>query len=179
MKNATCLIFAAFFILRMLQAPIPATAQAEHIPITGTCYLIAAGGFTESFPNDPDYRIWDTMRTSHWRYQLWYITCDYNDDRLDGNLVSVDSWNVNWKVEGPFGKNFAYSYSADPNWQRNDLWEGHSEGTNDFDTGIQTVKGNWKGLGIYQSLLAKTNWTSTEEWGVYHVEGELIVPNGK
>jgi hypothetical protein len=151
----------------LVVSAFPATAQAQHIPITGTCTLLAMGGVFGGLQADPDYRLWEThQQMLFWRHQTWGLYCDYSDDRLDGYVVTVN----NGHEVKSFNLTHAYTYTTDENWVSNDLWDGHSVGIS------ETTKTELNGHGIYQGFLFKSSLTGTEEWDVYAVEGELIVP---
>ncbi len=99
--------------------------------------------------------------------------CDFDDDRMDGYLISIDNWNV--FTNGPvFGRSFGIGYSSDAEGNKVDLWETAATGYMDWDM-IQTIHVVHKGRGINQGLLANTTWRSSEaEFPFAYVEGVLI-----
>jgi hypothetical protein len=176
MKSTTRFLVIVFLILGMLMTSFPAAAEAEHIPVSGACWIIG-------WVDNPDFRYWDTNNGSHWRHAGWLIQCDLNDPRLPQYLVGDDNWNLRWDEDGDVSHSHGYSFSTDEFGNPTNLWEGHVEAqalalTYEDDLWNMTDHIVMKGLGIYQGYLFTSTWHSTPE-GIYLVEGELLVPNGK
>jgi hypothetical protein len=153
-----------------LATTLPVSAQAEKIPIQGTCTGLA---FLES----PDFRYWikpdGTME--HWRNNPILFYCDYNDPRLDGYMLAYDSWNTFSNDNIDFSvRTFGKAYSADAEANILDLWRGsyHAYYDRDFNYFMDMI---WIGLGENQGLVARLDLSMAwDGWPVIDVVGELL-----
>jgi hypothetical protein len=155
----------------------PASAEAEKKPINGTCILIAFPPYFGELEPSPNFRDWskpDGME--HWRNQVIFFTCDFNDNRLDGYFLSYDNWNVNPNEHSNFeARQFdSVGFLSDALGNDLGLWDSTGVGYTDAE-GNWGVNSVFKGRGLYQGLLAKVTWSSSE-FPVYQLEGELLDP---
>lgn len=163
MNKTTRFIIGALLILGMLRAPVAATAEAEKITITGTCWIV-------TLLDSPDLRVLENWKGSTYntRNLNFGLHCNYSVDALSGNWVSVVHSNDN--PSGGAANN--YTYTADENWVSNGRWDGHVIGGPD----VFIVQVN--GHNEYQGWLVK----GTMEWaedGSLAVDGELLIPGGE
>jgi hypothetical protein len=176
MKLNKRLIWIVFITAVLLAASVfPAAAEAEKIPVSGQCFIIAYPPWFGELEQHPDYRIWFPNDMEFYRYQLIHFYCDFSDDRLDGYFLGIDHRNIFINGNGAFqDREFGHTYSADAEGNITDLW---------FITGIGYTdsEGNWvlnmkmNGIGVNQGLHAKLSWTTVDY--NYFLEGELLDTN--
>lgn len=163
-------IFVFFTVVLMLAVSVvPASAEAEHIPVTGTCTIVAFN------PNggDPDfwYKYNPAETMLHFRYSTILFSCDYSDDRMDGYIVATDNWNWNdydFNSPSPFTvREFGKITSSDENGVPTDLWEGSYVAYYD-DYMNQTISTTLIGRGANKGLIAKTTGVNSV------IEGTLL-----
>ena len=170
MKNYIRLTTVIFIILSLLLSTFPASAGAQKIPFTGSCEL-------KGFGNDPDFRYWFKAEVmEHFRNSLIIFDCDFDEDRLDGYYLFVDNWNINPHENSQFSvREFGNGgYMSDEEGNDLGLWVTSGHGFTDSQ-GTWGMNVLYKGRGMYQSMLAKTTWT-TLGYPFYDVVGELLVP---
>jgi hypothetical protein len=174
-KRFTLVLFLTLTLL--VVSVFPAAAEAEIIPITGTCDIFAFAPW--NVDHDPDYRYWSkTDGMEHWRNQLILADCEYNDVRLNGILYTYDNWNVFANENGAFiSRSHGDGYMSDDAGNDLGLWDLSSVARTNGD-GSFTSDIMYKGRGIYKGLTAKVTLTPTV-WPNYDVSGVLLVPANK
>ena len=154
-------------VVLLAVAVFPVKAEAQKIPVTGTCTIIWID------EEDPDYYVHIGYPAIIWHGSTVFSFCDMSDDRLDGYILVCNNWNANLNEKGSFAvRTYGFAHSADAEGNSTDLWNGSV--TSSYDKNwVFSMNLVLNGIGVNRGLHA--DLVMTGDYPAYDMQGELLV----
>ncbi len=167
-------LFAAICLVVLAITVVPVQAEA-NTPISGDCWLVG-----DPDENGPKFRWWFSGNDNlHLRDDSQVMTCDFDDNRLDGLSTFYSNWDVKLDYTSPVwvvGHDHGYGYVYDETGAF--VWEFTYSLHFKPDGALEQIV-VWHGVGPYKGLIARTRVTTTLfDFPYLHYEG-IMTDTGK